>query len=51
MVMAERFYSQLAAGNITRIGDLVKDSKLALNGGTDVLYSWVLLGDTMLKVR
>ncbi|MEJ7847681.1 MAG: C25 family cysteine peptidase [Pyrinomonadaceae bacterium] len=50
-IMATRFYSQLALGNITRMGDLVKDAKTAIPGGTDVRLSWALLGDPMLKVR
>lgn len=50
-IMAARFYSQFAAGNITRIGDLIKDAKTAINGGRDVRLSWALLGDPTLKVR
>lgn len=50
-VMAVRFYSQLNAGNITRLGDLVKDAKNFVPGGHDVKLSWALLGDPMLKVR
>ena len=34
-----------------RLGDLVNDSKTAINGGRDVRLSWVLLGDPTLKVR
>ena len=50
-VMAERFYEQLGLGNITRIGDLVRDAKIVVPGGSNVRFSWVLLGDPMLKVR
>ncbi len=50
-VMATRFYNQVAAGNITRIGDLIKDAKTTINFGRDVRLSWVLLGDPMTKVR
>ncbi len=50
-VMGNRFYGQIAAGNITRIGDLVRDAKSVLTANADVRYSWVLLGDPMLKVR
>ena len=50
-VMATRFFQQLNAGNITRMGDLIKDAKTVLNGGSDVRLSWALLGDPMLKVR
>ncbi len=51
MVMATRFYTQIGIGNITRLGDLVSDAKSVIPGGTDVRYSWALLGDPMLKVR
>lgn len=50
-VMATRFYQQLGAGNLTRLGDLVKDAKTEISYGRDVRLSWVLLGDPMLKVR
>ena len=50
-IMAIRFYSQLGAGNIPRLGDLIRDAKLSLSGGLDVKLSWVLIGDPMLKVR
>jgi hypothetical protein len=49
--MATRFFSQLGAGNITRIGDLIKDAKTAITFGRDVRLSWVLLGDPAMKVR
>ena len=51
LVLALRFYSQLSAGNITRIGDLIRDAKTQVPGGRDVLLSWALMGDPMLKVR
>ncbi len=51
LVMAERFYQQLALGSITRLGDLVKDAKTTIPGGSDVRLSWVLIGDPTLKVR
>lgn len=50
-VMATRFYGQLTAGNLPRIGDLIKDAKTVVTGGRDVRLSWVLLGDPTLKVR
>ncbi len=50
-VMAERFYSQLAIGNLTRIGDLIRDAKQVIPNNSDVRNSWVLLGDPMLKTR
>lgn len=49
--MGRRFYSQLGIGNLTRIGDLINDSKTVIDGGRDVRLSWVLLGDPTLKVR
>lgn len=49
--MAARFYEQMRIGNMTRIGDLIKDAKTFLTGGRDVKLSWVLLGDPTLKVR
>ena len=48
--MAERFYHEIGLGNIKRMGDLVIDAKSVIPG-SDVGYSWVLLGDPMLKVR
>lgn len=50
-LMAKRFYLKLGEGSIQRLGDLVRDAKTAINGGTDVRLSWALLGDPMLKVR
>jgi len=50
-VMATRFYNQLANGNMTKIGDLIKDAKQNLNGGRDVRLSWALLGDPTLKIK
>ena len=51
LVMAERFYGQLAQGTITRMGDLVRDAKQVVPANGDVRFSWVLIGDPMLKVR
>jgi hypothetical protein len=50
-IMATRFFGQITAGNMTRLGDLVKDAKTVVIGGRDVRLSWVLLGDPTLKVR
>jgi hypothetical protein len=50
-VMGTRFYSQLGAGNIKRLGDLVLDAKSVIIQGIDVRLSWALLGDPMLKVH
>lgn len=50
-IMAKRFYNQIGIGNITRMGDLIRDAKTTVPGGQDVRYTWVLVGDPMLKVR
>ncbi|MGQ0542012.1 MAG: C25 family cysteine peptidase [Blastocatellia bacterium] len=50
-IMATRFYNRLGAGTIPRMGDLVRDAKTTIPGGTDVRLSWALLGDPMLKIR
>ena len=50
-VMARRFYRKIGEGDLTRMGDLVRDAKGVIVGGTDVRQSWALLGDPMLKVR
>jgi len=50
-VMGLRFFNQVSAGNMTRIGDLIKDAKGAIPGGSDVRLSWALVGDPTLKVR
>ena len=49
--MATRYYQKLNTGTLTKMGDLVKDAKTVVDGGTDVRLSWVLIGDPMLKVR
>jgi hypothetical protein len=51
LVMGQRFFQQIGLGNIPRLGDLIRDAKLVVPGGSDVRFSWVLLGDPMLKVR
>ena len=50
-LMALRFYQKVGEGTIPRMGDLVKDAKTMVPGGSDVRLSWVLLGDPMTKVR
>jgi hypothetical protein len=50
-VMGDRFYNQLNAGSIKRMGDLIRDAKSVLPSGADVRFSWVLLGDPALQVR
>jgi hypothetical protein len=50
-IMGVHFYSQVAAGQITRLGDLILDAKSVVPGGRDVRLSWVLMGDPMLKTR
>lgn len=51
LIMGNRFYSQVAAGTIPRMGDLIRDAKTVIPGGRDVRLSWVLIGDPMLKIR
>ena len=51
MLMGRRFFSQIGIGDIKRMGDLIRDAKAVIPYGTDVRFSWVLLGDPMLKVR
>lgn len=51
LAMGTRFYTQLGVGNLTRLGDLVRDAKSVIPGGRDVRFSWALFGDPMLKVR
>jgi len=50
LTMGARFYLKIGEGNITRMGDLVMDAKSTI-AGSDVGYSWALLGDPALKVR
>jgi hypothetical protein len=50
-VMGTRFYSQAAAGQIPRLGDLIIDAKTVVPGGRDVRLTWALIGDPMLKTR
>lgn len=50
-IMGQRYYHQIGLGNIPRLGDLIKDAKTQIPGGTDVRLSWALIGDPMLKVR
>ncbi len=52
--MGKRFYDQVSQGNIKRMGDLIRDAKAVIPydpTDVDIRYSWVLLGDPMLKVR
>jgi hypothetical protein len=51
LIMGQRFYNQLNAGTLKRMGDLVRDAKLQIPGGSDVRFSWALLGDPALQVR
>lgn len=50
-IMATRFFNQMNVGNLTRIGDLIKDAKTTINSGRDVRLSWILLGDPAMKVK
>ena len=49
--MGKRFFDQIDAGTITRLGDLIRDAKAVVPGGDDVRFSWALIGDPMLKMR
>lgn len=50
--VGERFYQQVALGQINRMGDLVVDARShSLPPTSDASYSWILLGDPALKVR
>lgn len=50
-IMGQRFYQKVSEGSIPRIGDLIRDAKSTIPGGTDVRLSWALFGDPMLRVR
>lgn len=50
-IMGQRFFQKIGDGTIPRMGDLIKDAKSTIPGGTDVRLSWALIGDPMLKVR
>jgi hypothetical protein len=50
--MAKKFYQDIGTMPATsRLGDLIKDAKTHVTGGTDVRLSWVLLGDPMLRMH
>lgn len=51
LMMGQRFFNKIGGGSIPRLGDLIRDAKSVLPNSTDVRFSWVLLGDPMLKVR
>lgn len=51
LLMGDRFYNRMSAGAIHRMGDLVVDAKSVIPAGSDVGFSWVLLGDPALRVR
>ena len=48
--MGEAFYQGIADDNIPHLGDMVRTAKLTI-AGSDVGYSWVLLGDPALRIR
>ncbi len=51
-LLATRFYNQLGNNpSFTRIGDLVKDAKIAVVQGRDVRLSWTLFGDPTTLVK
>ena len=51
LIMGQRFYHQLNAGTFKRVGDLISDAKAQIPGGSDVRYSWTLLGDPATQIR
>jgi hypothetical protein len=51
LTMGQRFYHQLNAGTYKRVGDLISDAKAQIQGGSDVRYSWALLGDPATQIR
>lgn len=51
LMMGVRFFNQIKLGNIKRIGDLVRDAKVVIPGGSDVRLSWALFADPATKVR
>jgi hypothetical protein len=51
LMMGMRFFNQVKVGSITRMGDLVRDAKVVIPGGSDVRLSWALFGDPATKVR
>lgn len=50
-IMGQRFYQKVSEGSIPRIGDLIRDAKSTIPGGTDVRLSWALFGDPTMRVR
>ena len=50
LTMGIVFYQDLGVGTITRLGDLIKAAKVNI-AGSDVGYSWALLGDPALKIH
>jgi len=50
LAMGLEFFRLINVGQLPRLGDLIKASKMRI-AGSDVGYSWVLLGDPTLKVR
>jgi Peptidase family C25 len=50
MIMGAEFNHLLGTGQQTRLGDLIRYSKLTI-AGSDAGYSWVLMGDPALKIR
>ncbi|HRI03003.1 MAG TPA: C25 family cysteine peptidase [Pyrinomonadaceae bacterium] len=51
MLMGRQFFQQIGIGNIKRMGDLVIDAKAQTPANSDVMTTWILFGDPMLKVR
>jgi hypothetical protein len=50
LTMGSEFYRLVGLGQLPRMGELIRYSKQTI-AGSDVGYSWVLLGDPLLKIR
>jgi Peptidase family C25 len=50
LLLATPLYQHIGVGDIRRMGDLITNAKSSL-AGSDVGYSWSLLGDPALQVR
>jgi hypothetical protein len=50
LTMGAEFFRQIASADHPRLGDMIRFAKQTI-AGSDVGYSWVLLGDPLLKMR
>ena len=49
-MMAERYFEKMAEPGTAKMGDLIKEAKLAVDAGPDVRLQWSLLGDPALRM-